>query len=135
MSAEENKALVRRFLETALSDNFGAIDSMIAPDFRLHFGAMPPSGAAEFKQFVPAFLSSFPDMQMQIEDLIAEGDTVAGRWRWTATHKGDFMGVPASGKRVEVIGAGFYKVRDGKIVEDRSLEDMGSLMQQIAGGG
>ena len=76
-------------------------------------------------------LTGFPDYQTVIEDIIAEGDKVAARIRMTGTHTGPFMGIPASGRKVDFTGMYIARIEGGKIVEHWSEEDALSLMRQI----
>ncbi len=131
MSVEENKAIVRRFLEAAGS---GAQDDLLlAPDIAYHG---PPfigdlQGRDAFKQMVGVFRSAFPDLQTTIQDLVAEGDRVAALHTHSGTHTGEFQGMPPTGKSVTVRGIEIFRVRDGQIVEFWHLDDFLSLMQQL----
>jgi steroid delta-isomerase-like uncharacterized protein len=80
--------------------------------------------AADFRQ-------GFPDVISTIEDIIAEGDKVVARWRSRATHRGEYMGTPPSGKEVEFAGISIYRMEEGKIAEEWSVEDQFGLMAQI----
>jgi steroid delta-isomerase-like uncharacterized protein len=75
--------------------------------------------------------SAFPDVRLTIEDLIAEGDEVAERWTIRGTHRGDFMGVPATNKQVTVSGIDVYRYAGGKRVETWSQYDSLGMMQQL----
>jgi predicted ester cyclase len=66
-----------------------------------------------------------------VEDLIAEGDKVVARWRSRATHQGDYMGIPPTGKEVEFTGISFYRIEEGKIAESWTVKDQLGLMRQI----
>ena len=76
-------------------------------------------------------LSAFPDIQITIEDQVAEGDTVVSRWTIRATHQGELMDIPPSGKRVELMGVTISRIEGSKIVEDRDIYDALGMMQQI----
>lgn len=87
-------------------------------------------------QMARMFFTVFPDLSLTIEDEVAEGDRVAVRWIWTATHAGDLMGVAATGKPVVVgIGMGLFRVQDGKVAEEWVIEDMLGVMQQLGATG
>jgi predicted ester cyclase len=79
----------------------------------------------------PVFYTAFPDMHYTVEDLIAEGDKVVCRWTVRATHQGEFMGVPATGKVVTWTGISITRFAGGKDVEDWESFDMLGLMQQL----
>jgi steroid delta-isomerase-like uncharacterized protein len=122
MSVEENKALVRREQQELWNrtGDLDAAEELFAPD-----------QAEAAKQEAADFRRGFPDVISTIEDLIAEGDKVVARWRSRATHQGDYMGIPASGKEVQFTGISFYRIEEGKIAESWSVEDQFGLMRQI----
>jgi predicted ester cyclase len=122
MSAQENKDLVRREQEE-LWNHTGNLDS--AEEL---FAADQAEAA---KQEAADFRRGFPDVISTIEDLIAEGDMVVARWRSRATHRGDYMGTPPSGKEVQFMGISVYRIEEGKIAESWTVEDQFGLMQQI----
>src|ERR687898_1283214 len=122
MSTEENKALVRREQEELWNHtgNLDAAEELFAPDY---------AGAA--RQEAADFRQGFPDVVSTIEDLIAEGDKVVARWRSRATHQGEYMGIPQTGKEVQFTGISFYRIEEGKIAQEWSVEDEYGLMAQI----
>jgi predicted ester cyclase len=122
MSVEENKALVRREQEE-LWNHTGDLDAageIFAPDYV----EAARQEAADFRQ-------GFPDVVSTIEDLIAEGDKVVARWKSSATHQGEYMGIPPTGKEVEFTGISVYRIEGGKIAESWNSEDQLGLMRQI----
>jgi steroid delta-isomerase-like uncharacterized protein len=132
MSTEENKALVRRFVEEFWNQgNTAAVDELMAVDAAIHMPTGETLNLDELKSFAATWRGSFPDWHSTFEDLIAEGDRVAERWTGQGTHRGELQGIPPTGKRVEVPGSVFYRIAGGKIVEFRGQLDMLSLMQQI----
>src|SRR5262245_55086130 len=103
MSAEENKAIIRRAFEDIL--NNGKLDELseiIAPTYVNHDMPMREPGPAGMREVLQPFLTGFPDFHVTIEDMVAEGDKVATRGVFTGTHRAEFMGVPASGKQVRI---------------------------------
>jgi C-1 hydroxylase len=88
-------------------------------------------GPSEVFSLIGGFMQSFPDLQFQIEDMVAEGDFVATRMTARATHRQDFMGVPASGKQISCSVMGLIRVADGKIAEHWNIMDELYLLQQI----
>jgi predicted ester cyclase len=122
MSAEENKALVRREQEELWNHtgNLDAAEELFASDY-----------AEAAKQEAADFRQGFPDVVSTIEDLIAEGDKVVARWRARATHQGDYMGIPPTGKGVEFTGISVYHIEGGKIAQSWTAEDELGLMRQI----
>ena len=122
MSAEENKAVVRREQEELWNHtgNLDAAEELFA------------AGEAEAtKQGAANFRRGFPDVISIIEDLIAEGDKVVARWRSRATHQGDYMGIAPTGNEVEFTGISFYRIEGGKIAQSWNIEDQLGLMRQI----
>jgi predicted ester cyclase len=122
MSAEENKAVVRREQEELWNHtgNLDAVEEIFVPDY---------VGAA--KQEAADFRQGFPDVVSTIEDLIAEGDKVVARWKSKATHQGEYLGIPPTGKEVEFTGISVYRIEGDKIAESWNVDDELGLMRQI----
>jgi steroid delta-isomerase-like uncharacterized protein len=132
MSAEENKALVERFVEEFWNEgNMSAADELMAPNAKIHLPSGEVVNPDEAKGFAARWRESFPDWHSTFEELVAEGDRVAERWTGRGTHQGELQGIPPTGKRVEAPGSVFYRIVDGKIVELWGQLDMMSLMQQL----
>jgi steroid delta-isomerase-like uncharacterized protein len=132
MSAAENKAMVRRVFEQALNAGDDAVlDELLAADYINHDMPAPASGPEGFKQVIAQFRAAFPDMAVTIEDEFADGDLVGTRGRFTGTHQGDFMGIPASGMPIDIKYIDLWRVRDGKLAENWVQMDTAGLMQQI----
>lgn len=122
MSTEQNKAVVRRFLEEILTNqNAALVDELFAPDYVNH---MLPGGREGFKQFLPMLRSAYPDLKMdyKIERLMAEGDYVMMRAS---------MHISYAGKEATGSGLGEYRLANGKIVEDWPLSGAAELLQQV----
>jgi predicted ester cyclase len=122
VSSEENKAVVRREQEELWNHtgDLDAAEEIFAPDY-----------VEAAKQEAADFRRGFPDVVSTIEDLIAEGDKVVARWRSRATHLGEYMGVPPTGKEVEFTGISVYRIEGGKIAESWNSEDQFGLLRQI----
>ncbi len=132
MSAEENKALVRRFVEEFWNEgNMSAADELMAIDAEIHMPTGEMVDLDGLKRFARTFRASFPDWHSTLEELIAEGDRVAERWTGRGTHRGELQGIPPTGKLVEAPGSVFYRIVGGKIVQFRGQLDMMSLMHQL----
>src|SRR5215216_2772260 len=132
MSAEEDKALVRRFVQEFWNEgNTATADELMAVDAAIHMPTGETLNLDELKSFAGAWRESFPDWHSTFEELIAEGDRVAERWTGRGTHRGELQGIPPTGKRVEVPGSVFYRIVEGKIVEFRGQLDMMGMMQQL----
>ena len=132
MSAEENKALVERFVEEFWNEgNTSVADELMALDAEIHMPTGEVVDVDGLKGFAGTFRESFPDWHSTFEELVAEGYRVAERWTGRGTHQGELQGIPPTGKRVEVPGSVFYRIVGGKIVEFRGQLDMMGLMQQL----
>jgi steroid delta-isomerase-like uncharacterized protein len=131
MSAEENKAIVRRFFELMNEGGFAGVGEVWTEDLTWHGSFGEIRGLEAFIQMGAAFFAAFPGLHISIEDVIAQGDKVAVRITWQGTHQGEFMGIPPTGKPVTVTGINLYRVANGKIVEEWWQEDILGLMQQL----
>jgi steroid delta-isomerase-like uncharacterized protein len=134
MSIEENKAIAHRVpLEAFNQGKLEAIDETIADDVVDHSNPVPgmPTGKAGVKALVGALRSAFPDFKITIDFDIAEGDLVASYGTTTGTMKGDFAGMPASGKTAKWSAMHVVRIKDGKIVEHWQVQDQMSMLQQL----
>jgi steroid delta-isomerase-like uncharacterized protein len=133
MPAAENKALMRRYYDEVWQQgNMAAADALVAPTIVDHMplpGQAP--GRAGHHQAVMMILSAFPDHQFSIEDLVAEEDRVVGRWTMRATHTGELMGIPVTGKPVTMSGIDIARFANGQIAEVWHIEDVLGMMQQL----
>lgn len=133
-SPEENKAIIRRWLEEGWTrGNLAVADELIDPGFVVHGagGQAVPIGPHGVKELISAWRMGFADGRMIIDDLIAEGDKVAVRTTWVGTHTGDFYGHAATGRQVSVTSIGINRLVNGKIVEGWGEVDMLGLYKQI----
>ena len=119
--SEENKVIVRRLVEAInTGDEETAVDELFTPRM-----------AQRVKRLFAEFRSAFPDWHEEIVELVAEGNTVAGRFRCSGTHRGEFLGEAPTGKRMEVEEVFFLRVEDGKFVDFWGLEDSLGRMRQL----
>lgn len=130
---QDNSAIVRDFVEETI--NQGRIDS--AEQFvwedvveQVPFPGQGP-GVEGLKDVLRGFRAGFPDIHFAIEEQIAEGDKVLSRFEWTGTHRGEFLGVPATGRPVKVWGMVVDRLVDGRIKETRIIMDALGLMMQL----
>lgn len=131
---EDHKELVRGFVERILVDgDWDRVDEYIAEDFVSHTVAAPEDihGREAHREFYTGVQSAFPDMDIRIHDLIAEGDKVAQRSLQTGTHDGEFMGMDPTGNTFEVPGIIIYRIEDGKIAEEWVQADIMGMMEQL----
>ncbi len=133
MSSDQNKATVRRFLEQVWGEGNTALLSDLVDVNIADHNPMPGQapGVDGQRQAVNLFHSAFKDVRANIEYLIAEGDKVVDHWTVSATHNGDFMGIPSTGKSIRLTGTDIFRLADGKIVEIWHVEDIAGLMQQL----
>jgi predicted ester cyclase len=132
MSTEENKAIVRRFVEEGINKvDFAAFDELVAPN--VDFDPPPgfPLGREGWKRNRLVFQVGFPDAHWTLEDMIAEGDKVVSRFTMRGTHQGEFFGIPPTGKQVTVTGMAIVRLSGGKIVHQRISNDDLGMMQQL----
>lgn len=129
----ENKRVARRYFEEVINQrNLNLADEVFAPDFVNHAAdASQASGVEALKQFFAMLAAGFPDFQGIVEDLFTEDDRVAVRFTFLGTHEGEFMGIPATGKRVTMPGIDILRVTDGRITELWGQEDWLGMMQQL----
>ena len=133
MSAEDNKALVRRFVDEVQSGgNTELIDEICSAEFVNH-SASPslPADREGIKILTTMFKGAFPDSYFTVEDMIAEGDKVVTRKTFHGTHEGEFMGIPPSGRTVTVSLIDVVRISDGLAVEHWSVGDNLGMMQQL----
>jgi steroid delta-isomerase-like uncharacterized protein len=128
-----NKALVRRVYDELINQaQASLIDELFAPDVVVHDPFIGTAqGIAAFRQLLGMFDAGFPQHRVAIEQLIAEDDLVCVLHTHTATQRGPFLGLPASGKDVVVGGIELLRVREGKIVEFWRKDDDVSLLMQL----
>jgi len=132
MSVEENKALSSRFAEAWDKKDMAVMDELLATNFVHRPG--PPGAAPDregFKQFTSMLYTAFPDIRFTVEDVVAEGDKVATRATCRGTHKGEYMGIPPTGKQVTWTMIFIRRFEGGKIAEQWTEADMLGLMQQM----
>lgn len=131
--SEENKAIVRRYVEEAINQrNMEVLDEIFAPEFVDHTAAPGQAPGVEgLKQFFAMMEAGFPDFHTTVEDVIAEGDKVAIRFTFHGTHQGEFMDIPPTGRRVTMPGIDILRVMNGRIVELWGQEDLLGMMQQL----
>ena len=134
VTLERNKAVVRRFIdEIFLGGNFDSVDELLTEDFMPHtWGSMQP-GRNGLKEAIERVQSGISDERMRIDDVIAEGDRVAVRLTSSATHTGDFMGMPPSGKRYEIGEIHIFRLQDGQVAEHWHQADFMGMMKQLGG--
>jgi steroid delta-isomerase-like uncharacterized protein len=134
MPADDNKAIARHLLaEMFTAGNLSLIDERYAAGFILHNPAYPAEvrGPEGMKRLVASFRTAFPDLDLRIEDQIAEGSLVVTRWTAQGTHLGDLMGVAPTGRPATFTGIDIQRFANGQVMEAWSEMDTLSLLRQI----
>ena len=133
MSAEENKAVVRRYIEKVWNrHNIDAVDELVSPDYLNHAASDEyQRGIAGVKHVLNWLVAVFPDHRFDIEDAVADEDTVAVRGTCSGTHEGDLWGIPATGERFAVQQVHWFRVADGKVAEHWAVRDDLGMMRQL----
>jgi steroid delta-isomerase-like uncharacterized protein len=134
MSVEANKAVVQRFVDEVLNQgNVAAIDELLTPDFVEHEELPPgvPAGREATKAMFGMVHSAFPDFKVTVKHLFGEGDRVTLHMVWTGTQEGEFMGIPASGRRISLEVIDIIGMADGRMAEHWGVMDNMAMMQQL----
>ena len=133
MSLAENKSIVRRVVEEAQSrGDMRVVDELFSPDFVDH-NALPgvPATRAGVKLVFSMFRAAFPDLRATIHQQIAEEDLVTTRKTLSGTHQGDFLGLPPTGKHVDIAVIDILRVSNGQITDHWNIVDQLGVMQQL----
>jgi steroid delta-isomerase-like uncharacterized protein len=131
MGTYANKDLVRRFYREAINErDSGACERLLSADFVHNSEARGRTGQ---RQAVDYFLSAFPDLHNEIELILAEDDLVAAHQRWSGTHRGEFLGVEATGRPVAFTSTAVLRIRDGLIAQAWDEMDAAGLLAQLRG--
>jgi len=134
VSESENVSVIARFLEEVINQGrLEQADELVAVDF-VELDPLPGQrqGREGLKEVIGMLRAAFPDIHWAVEETVASGDKVVTRFTWTGTHRGTFLGVPASGRSVSVKGVVIDRLAAGKMADSRILMDNFSMMQQLA---
>ena len=131
MSIEKKTLVQRWFSEVWNEGRADAIDELLADDAVIHGLGANLQGPAEFKRFHSAYRNAYPDVTIDVDDLVAEGDMVAVRWSAIGTHRGDGLGFPATGRRAQFTGMVFVRIKEGRLVEGCNNFDQLGMVQQL----
>jgi len=133
MSLSENREVVRRFWEGFNSHNLEVWDEICSEKNITHYAFLLGENVdlQRMKEITEEYLEAFPDLTSSEDDLLAEGDEVVTRMTFTGTHKGEFMGIAPSGKKISITGIFIDKLKDGKIVEAWAEFDNLEILRQI----
>jgi steroid delta-isomerase-like uncharacterized protein len=133
VSQEDNKAVIRRWIEAFNERDLQGEADVLAPGFVAHVPDAPLDleGLEAWRGFTAPFVEAFPDLRLTIQDIAAEGDTVAARVAFRGTHRGEFQGLPPTGKEVAFSSMEFNRVVDGKVEEHWVEINLLGLVQQL----
>ena len=132
MPAEDPKAVIRLWIAAWNAQDLDAAEELLAPEFVRHDANLPDVvGPQAERQLIAGNLAAFPDLHFEIEQLIAEGDLVAARYRVQGTHQGDFLGIPGTGRPVTIQAVESYRLAGGKLAEQWVVMDALGLLQQL----
>lgn len=133
MSTKTNKLIMNKFVEFINTSNVELSKELISEDaiFYAPTSPEPLRGAEGYMLILNMMRSSFPDISWKLEEMIAEGESVAARFTMTGTHKGDFFDITPTGKNIKINVMNFYRFSNGKIVEEYGQPDIFGLLQQI----
>ena len=133
MTTADLKTLTRRFYDDVIvGGNLDLIDELVHDEFVEHeeFPGLPP-GKESIRFFVTTMREAFPDLTATIEDIIVEDNKVVSRLRFSGTHRGEFGGIPPTGKKIDVQAIDIVAYRDGKLIEHWGVTDQMAMMQQL----
>ena len=133
MTTENNKLTMQRFTEFINTASEKLAAELISPNAVFHVPGRsePMRGPAGYLAIIEMMRGGFPDIQWTLEELIAEGDKIAARFTMRGTHQGTFLGVPPTGRKIEVKAMNFYRLSGGQFVEEHGQPDLLGVLQQI----
>jgi steroid delta-isomerase-like uncharacterized protein len=134
-SPARNAELMRAGFRAFNSGDVDGCMALAAPDLIINLAELPgpQHGLDTWRQGFEMIKRAFPDLQAHVEDIVAAQDKVAVRVRFRGTHRGEFLGIPATGRSVEYVSHEFYRIAGGLIAEEWICSDMATLLGQITG--
>ena len=130
-SVDEKKARVRDFYAAMDRQDLDAVSEFVTPNYCMRFSGSPEADLTAAKGMMGMFFAALPDIRHEILDLFGEGDRIAVRLRVLATHQGELMGVPATGKQVDFESSNVFRFEGNKIEEQWLTADMLSMLRHI----
>ena len=133
MSTERARDIGERFVAIFNEQNPGIADEIFAPNFVAHVSGAPTLDREGWKDYLGVFRAAFPDVHLEVEDIVATDAKVILRVVLKGTHRGEFQGIPPTGKDVAFAGIAMHQIENGQVVEHWGVMDLLSLMQQLGG--
>ena len=127
---EANKALIRKWIDAWTANNLEALDGIFAPEYSVNETLIGVEGVKQAVQFLHAVLS---DISAELHEIVAEEDKVVIRWTIRGRHTGNFMGIPPTGKALELTGINLYQIVDGKIHVNHEQTNIADILQKLQG--
>ena len=132
---QANIDLVRTTVDLFNANELDGCVERMAPDFVMHLADVPEPlpGRQAWREGAALMRQAFPDLRIEIDDIVASDDQVAVRLRLHGTHSGDYLGFPASGRAVSYVSHEFYRLADGMVEEEWVCSDTATLFRQLGG--
>lgn len=133
MSVSPPEVIRRLYKEFWNERKLEVVDQLVSQSHALtspHISG-PTVGPAAYKKQLAVFVAGFPDLQFTVEETICENDKIAAFWTLTGTHKGEFLNIAPTNKKVSITGITIHQIADGKILDSQAIWDAISLFQQL----
>jgi steroid delta-isomerase-like uncharacterized protein len=132
MSVQEHQTTVRRWIEAWNTQDLDAVEDLVVAEFVRHDANLPEVvGPAAQRDFMLGVFGAFPDIQFELQQFIAQGDLAVAHMRVRGTHRGEFLGISATGRTIAIQSVETFRLADGKVAEQWVLMDALGLLQQL----
>ncbi len=135
MSIDQNKDVARRYYEGVWGTaNPEVFEQVVHPDITVFYPSLPFGpihGRERLQRAAAATVATFPDLQMSVDELIAEGDNVVGRWTASGTQEAEFFNIAPTGRSVRWTGLSICRIATGRVIEEWGEEDFSGLLRQL----
>ena len=128
MTLEANKALIRQWIDAWISNDTNALNELFAPEYTVNGTAVGIDGVKQAVRFLHSVLSG---ISAELHDMVAEDDKVVIRWMIRGRHAGHFMGVPPTGRELELSGINIYQIVDNKIFANHEQTNISEVIQRL----
>ncbi len=132
MTSQQHSATMQTWMREAINaGNLAVVDELAHPDYIYRNPTEELRGAEAIKGLFATYRAAFPDFHVHVDERVADGDRIAQAFTITGTHRGEFMGIAATGNRIEVHGFVLSRFADGKIVEEWEVIDQLTFLEQL----